>query len=114
MVHPEVGLAVGEGTRALWMLIRAVEDDPNISVRKRSTIERITDSSVVVQTDGTFDEIDGVDSVIISVGNISCNEVGDALIFNGKIPAVYKIGDCLEPRKQKDAIQEGLAIGLRI
>jgi NADPH-dependent 2,4-dienoyl-CoA reductase/sulfur reductase-like enzyme len=114
IINPEIEFAINEGTRVLWTLLKPITDDPNISIRNRSTIERINNSSIVTQTDGKFDEIDGVDSVIISAGNISSNKVGDALILGGKIPAVYKIGDCLEPRKQKDAIHEGMAVGLRI
>lgn len=114
IINPEIEFATNEGTRVLWSLLKPIKDDKNIIIHNRTTIQKINKSSVVIQTEGKYKEIEDVDSVIISVGNISCNEVGDALILSGKIPEVYKIGDCLEPRKQKDAIHEGLAVGLRI
>jgi 2,4-dienoyl-CoA reductase-like NADH-dependent reductase (Old Yellow Enzyme family)/thioredoxin reductase len=114
IVNPEVDFAMTEGTRTIWCLLQPIKEDKNISIFNRSTIQKINPNSVIIQIDGEFKEINGVDSIIISVGNISCNEVGDALILNRKIPEVYKIGDCLEPRKQKDAIHEGFVAGLRI
>ena len=45
------------------------------------------------------------DTVVLALGMTSIDELSDAL--RDKVPEVYVIGDCAEPRKVKDAIWEG-------
>jgi mycofactocin system FadH/OYE family oxidoreductase 2 len=57
-------------------------------------------------------EFDGYDTVVLAAGNVSL----DGLYFDlkGKVPELYRIGDCLAPRKTDMAIVEGHRVGRRI
>jgi NADPH-dependent 2,4-dienoyl-CoA reductase/sulfur reductase-like enzyme len=57
-------------------------------------------------------EFDGYDTVVLAAGNVSL----DRLYFDlkGKVPELYRIGDCLAPRKTDMAIVEGHRVGRRI
>jgi 2,4-dienoyl-CoA reductase (NADPH2) len=37
-----------------------------------------------------------------------------AKALEGRVPIMYKIGDCVEPRTALDATREGFDIGLKI
>ncbi len=54
-------------------------------------------------------EFDGYDTVVLVAGNISL----DRLYFDlkGKVAELYRIGDCLAPRKTDMAIVEGHRVG---
>lgn len=114
VVDPEHELGKDEGTRLFWILAKQVESDPNIEVRLRTTLQEIRKSSVITQHENSFQEIKHIDAVVISVGNESVNQVGDALIFNRKIQEIHVIGDCAQPRKLMDAVHEGAMAGMRI
>lgn len=50
------------------------------------------------------------DTVVLAVGQrADASLIGD---LEGKIPAVYAVGDCVEPLKIIDAIHEGAKVGL--
>lgn len=114
IITPEHELAEGEGTRVFWILLKQIENEPNIEVRLRTTMQEIKQNSIVIQNENNFGEIDGLDSVIISVGNASVNKLSDTIISNGKIAEIFTVGDCVQPRKLMDAIHEGAMAGMRI
>jgi pyruvate/2-oxoglutarate dehydrogenase complex dihydrolipoamide dehydrogenase (E3) component len=77
-------------------------------------VERIDDSSIVVQKEGEIEEIKGVDMVVLALGKLSNNELGDELKRESRVPEVYTIGDCVIPRKMTEAIYEGSVAGHKI
>jgi mycofactocin system FadH/OYE family oxidoreductase 2 len=54
----------------------------------------------------------GFDTVVAAMGN----EVNDSLYYalKGRVPELYRAGDCVAPRKVDMAIYEGYAVGKRI
>ena len=52
------------------------------------------------------------DTVVLAVGAKEDNALGLAL--EGKIPGLYKVGDCLKPQKVKQAVEDGFNAGLKI
>lgn len=54
-------------------------------------------------------DFDGYDTIVLAVGNDSA----DSLYFElkGRVPQLYRIGDCVSPRKTDMAIVEGHRIG---
>jgi NADPH-dependent 2,4-dienoyl-CoA reductase/sulfur reductase-like enzyme len=54
-------------------------------------------------------DFDGYDTVVLAAGNIAC----DSLYFElkGKVDEIYRVGDCVAPRKTDMAIIEGHRIG---
>jgi hypothetical protein len=57
-------------------------------------------------------EIEGIDSVLLCSGN----KVNDQLYvaLKGKVKELYRVGDCVAPRRVISAITDGLELGLRI
>ncbi|MDH5622865.1 MAG: FAD-dependent oxidoreductase [Candidatus Bathyarchaeota archaeon] len=52
------------------------------------------------------------DSVVLAVGSKPNKSLAEAV--REKIPEIYEIGDCVEPRKALQAIHEGLDVALKI
>ncbi len=59
-----------------------------------------------------WDVFSGHDSIVTAMGN----DVSDELYFalKGKVPELYRIGDCVAPRKVDMAIHEGYMVGKRV
>jgi hypothetical protein len=49
---------------------------------------------------------------ILALGSRANNEILQA--WEGKVPQILPIGDCVEPRKAKEAIHEGFAAALQV
>jgi predicted NAD/FAD-dependent oxidoreductase len=56
--------------------------------------------------------MEGVDTVVTSLGHAPRTELSEALADAGY--KVHAIGDCLSPRTVEEAVLEGLQIGARI
>jgi NADPH-dependent 2,4-dienoyl-CoA reductase/sulfur reductase-like enzyme len=54
-------------------------------------------------------EFSGYDTVVLAAGNQACDELYFAL--KGKVEELYRIGDCIAPRKTDMAIIEGHRVG---
>jgi thioredoxin reductase len=54
-------------------------------------------------------EFDGYDTVVLAAGNQACEELYFAL--KGQVKELYRIGDCVAPRKTDMAIVEGHRVG---
>lgn len=54
----------------------------------------------------------GFDSIVLALGSIPNNEIVESL--KGKVPAVYVIGDALEPREVLEALLDGEEVALKI
>ena len=54
-------------------------------------------------------DFDGYDTVVLAAGNVA----NDSLYFQlkGQVPEIYRVGDCVAPRKTDMAIIEGHRIG---
>ena len=102
------------GTRVRWLLMERIEKDPKIERRLKTTVERINDASIVVQTEGKTEEIEGVDMVVLAFGKMSNNELGDELKKESRVSEIYTVGDCVIPRKMTEAIYEGSVVGHKI
>ncbi len=59
-----------------------------------------------------WDVFSGYDGIVTAMGNDAC----DGLYFTlkGKVPELYRIGDCVAPRKVDMAIHEGYMVGKRV
>jgi hypothetical protein len=74
-------------------------------------VERITEKGVEVVRNGTAEFIPG-DNIILAAGLKADPDRIDS--FRGVAPEIYSIGDCVQPRMIKEAMEEGFAAGLRI
>jgi mycofactocin system FadH/OYE family oxidoreductase 2 len=59
-----------------------------------------------------WDVFTGYDSIVAAMGNDVCDGLYFAL--KGKVPELYRIGDCVAPRKVDMAIHEGYMAGKRV
>jgi thioredoxin reductase len=110
LTEPSNALCEDTGVRTKWLLLERVKESPDISIHLNTTVEHIDDESVIIQSDGISEKIDGVDLVVICSGAISDNKLEDELKWESKIQEIYAIGDCVYPRKMTEAIYEGYSI----
>ncbi len=82
-----------------------------INLLENVDVKRITDEGVACEKDGKEMTVPA-DTVVNARGAVSNEELAQAL--EGKVPIIYKIGDCVEPRTALDATREGFDIGLKI
>jgi len=59
-----------------------------------------------------WDVLSGYDSIVTAMGNDACDGLYFAL--KGKVSELYRIGDCVAPRKVDMAIHEGYMAGKRV
>ena len=52
------------------------------------------------------------DTIVLAAGATPDTELFQTL--QGKVEEIYRAGDCIQPRRMLDAMQEGSAIGRRI
>ncbi len=91
-----------------------IRENPMIETRLKSTVEHIGDCSVTLQSEGKFEELRGIDLVVLAWDRISVNQLADDIISEGKVPEVYSIGDAVMPREITEAIYEGAVVGRKI
>lgn len=82
-----------------------------IKMETNVMVEGITDRGVKAKRDGHAKFFSG-DTVVLAVGFKPNKELGQKL--SGRIPALYSIGDCVEPRRIKEAIEEGFRLAREI
>jgi 2,4-dienoyl-CoA reductase-like NADH-dependent reductase (Old Yellow Enzyme family)/thioredoxin reductase len=74
-------------------------------------IEEITDEGVTYSVDGKITKL-AADTVVIAIGQNPNNGLANAL--EGKVPELYRIGDCINVRTCLDAIHEGYRVSMQI
>jgi 2,4-dienoyl-CoA reductase-like NADH-dependent reductase (Old Yellow Enzyme family)/thioredoxin reductase len=114
LIEPTGALCADAGTRTKWLLMERLDKNEKIDKRLKTNIEKINNTSIVVQKDGKTEEIEGVDMVVLALGGISDRTLGDELEWESKISEIYTIGDCELPRKMTEAIYEGFVAGQKI
>ncbi|MBA7716496.1 7-beta-hydroxy-3-oxochol-24-oyl-CoA 4-desaturase [subsurface metagenome] len=82
-----------------------------IRMDTNTKVEEITNKGVRVSRDGVSDFLEG-DTAVLAVGFTANKELADEL--EGRVAALYSIGDCLEARMIREAIEEGFCIGMEI
>jgi 2,4-dienoyl-CoA reductase-like NADH-dependent reductase (Old Yellow Enzyme family)/thioredoxin reductase len=82
-----------------------------IRFETQTTVEEITGQGVKVNRKGELELIEA-DAVVLAAG--LCLNSGIVESFSGKAREVYSIGDCVRPRTIREAVEEGMAVGLKI
>ena len=79
--------------------------DINVRILTETNVLEIMDDNVVIaDKHGTRSQL-ASDTVVLAVGLKANNGLEEAI--RGKVPEIYAIGDCVEPRKVINAIWEG-------
>ena len=108
-ILPEMAVTVGPSLRA-FLLDRL--EEKGVTLLPRVKCEEVIRGGVVIATAGGEQKTIGVDTIVLAVGASSNTKLGEEI--KGKVPEVYQVGDCIEPRKIRDAIGEGYRAGLHI
>src|SRR5262245_15613956 len=85
-----------------------------VTLTPHADLIAVEGSTVVVANayTGATRRIEGVDTVVLSMGSRSTDQLYRAL--KGRVPAVHAIGDCVAPRGIHHAILEGARVGRAI
>jgi 2,4-dienoyl-CoA reductase (NADPH2) len=105
---PKIGSDYGATYR--HVVLRRLRET-GIKMETNVMVEEITDRGVKAKRDSLGKFFPG-DTVVLAVGFKSSKELGEKL--SGKVPALYSIGDCVEPRRIKEAIEEGFVLAREI
>lgn len=98
-----------EGTsRAL--LLKRLSTKP-ISIMVSSKVEKIEESRVLINT-SQGEKWLKADKIVLALGPQPDRKILKEA--EGKVPQLFLIGDCLEPRRAKEAIHEGFFVGLNL
>jgi 2,4-dienoyl-CoA reductase (NADPH2) len=98
------------GTTHRWVMIANLKK-AGIRMETKAKAVEITNKGVRVSRDGVSEFFSG-DTVVLAVGLRANKELAEEL--RGKAAALYLVGDCVEPRRIGEAIEEGFCIGREI
>ena len=74
--------------------------------------EEITEAGVVIRTGAGERKIVEADTIVLAAGAVPNTELLADL--KGKVAQVVSVGDCVEPRGIREAVEEGYRAGLDI
>jgi 2,4-dienoyl-CoA reductase-like NADH-dependent reductase (Old Yellow Enzyme family)/thioredoxin reductase len=114
LTDPTAEFCQDTGQKIRWMLMERLESESKIEMRLKTTVEKIDDTAITVQKEGTIEQIDGIDMVVLCMGKVTDNALADQLKADARVIELYMVGDCIRPRKITEAIAEGAAVGHRI
>jgi 2-enoate reductase len=92
------------------MLLKELTDR-NVGMVTNATVERVNSREVVAAVGGGHKAF-GYDLLVLCIGRSTVNELAE--IVKSLVKDVYIIGDCLSPRKIKDAIWEAFKLGRNV
>ncbi len=82
-----------------------------VRLETQTTVEEITGQGVKVIRKGIPEFIES-NAVVLAAGlRVDPKTVE---VYQGKAPEVYVVGDCVRPRMIREAVEEGLTVGLKI
>jgi len=106
---PRVGEDVGEHNR--WLLIdRLIE--AGVKLETLSPVIEITDKGAWIGVNSQRTAFFEADTVVMATGMKPRNYLAAQL--EGKVPLLKVVGDCVKPRKVKDAVEEGFLAGMAV
>lgn len=101
----KIGGDIGGSTR--WVILRSLSRS-GVRMITNEKVTEITERGVVLDSGETLE----ADTVVIAVGSEPNNELVEKL--KGRVPQVYAIGDCVNPRKAMEAVHEANAVARKI
>ncbi len=105
---PKIGADIGVSTR--WTVLLYL-NEKGVKMLTNTKAVEIRPNAVVVEQNGERKEL-ACDTVVIAVGTKPNDGLYDEL--QGKVAELYKIGDCVKPRKALDATKEAADLALKI
>jgi len=90
-----------------WFLVELWPKLP-IEVIGKSTFQEVTDEGLIVEDREGRRRLIAGDTIVFAVGMKPNNGLKEKI--HGKVPELYEVGDCVEPRNIIDAVEEGARI----
>ncbi len=106
IIEPTDKLGGNVGLRTGLFARHAVTASPHVEVRLKTTVEEIKEGSIVIQSEGKYDEL-SVSNVVLAAGMRNNNDLAEELKAAGFAGELYLVGDCNFPRTIKEATEEG-------
>ena len=79
--------------------------DEQVDIITEANVLEVNDTGIIIADRSGRERQLPVDTVVLSSGLKADNQLHEEL--RGKVPELHAIGDCVEPRKVKDAMWEG-------
>ncbi len=105
---PKIGADIGVSTR--WTVLMYLREKGVEMLTNTKAVE-VKSDAVVVESDGERKEIE-CDTAVLAVGTKPNDGLYDEL--KDRVAELYKIGDCVKPRKALDATKEAADLALKI
>jgi len=101
-----IGADIGPATR--WVILGRLRS-AGVRIETKAKVVAVTESGVKAEREGKEEEF-AADTVVLAAGMVPANET------SGKLEAlkVYRVGDCVSPRRIKEAVEEGMRVGFEI
>ena len=80
-----------------------------VTILKSTKGEAVREEGLVVSTGARSKQVLAADNIVLATGATPKQELYRQL--SGKVPEIYLVGDCLEPRRVVEAIAEGFRAG---
>jgi 2,4-dienoyl-CoA reductase-like NADH-dependent reductase (Old Yellow Enzyme family)/thioredoxin reductase len=109
VVDPKMVFSENKLSPGRDLLMMTLEARRSVELRKETTVEEIGDDYVLLQKHGHFENLTGVNSVVIG-GRIANNGLYEQLIEEPTSLEIYHIGDCVEPRDVYSASHEAAEV----
>lgn len=98
-----------EGTTRALLIERLKAS--TISIMLETRVEEIYDGKVLVTQGDQKEWLEG-DTIVLAMGSVPNNSLLSDL--KGRVPRLISVGDCVTPRRMKEAIHEGFWAGFRL
>ena len=115
IVEPKPVSGIGYDMETLNMLMQTMIMLPKLGVQALTgtQVEEVTDKSVaVVDPEGKKSKIEA-DTVVLSMGYAAPDQALHKAL-TGKVKELYAIGDCVKPRRIRDAVHEAAFVARQI
>lgn len=113
IVEPTDNILGGVGLREGWYLRRLLSENSRVKIHCKTTVERI-EESVVLQSKGVYETIKP-DHIVLAVGMMAEDALAEQILQTPDLPfEMHRIGDCVIPKRMKEAIHEGTTVGLSL
>jgi 2,4-dienoyl-CoA reductase (NADPH2) len=98
-----------EGTTRALLMERLKTS--TITIMLDTKVEEIHDGRVLVTREGQKEWLEA-ETIVLALGSVSNNKLLSDL--KGRVPQLISVGDCVTPRRMKEAIHEGFWAGLHL
>jgi hypothetical protein len=113
IVDPKAVFAGDKLSPGRELLMIALEEVPNIKLRRETTAEEIGEGYAILQNHGELERLEGITTVIVG-GRRANNQLYEQLIEENPKLEIYNIGDSVEPREVYHASAEAAIVAERI